>query len=270
MKTKFKLILTSVVTLLASASLLTTFTYAWINANHDIDQITIVAGKAEARVSGYMFKRQNNGLSSYANNTPNKNAQQVPSSSEQLQFTFADTTGDLFGDFDLADLYYDENSLNAVAIPSYYVELQIQTIVEQSFMRVRLFDEGYDAGETIPDFTDFGYRFHVASNNPVSPIDYATPGSVSTLAGKTFNTLTSATAMPISDGANDYMEITIPPAQTGFYDNHFARSVVIEITPKPLSLYAFLHEHDGLVNTQQRLGSRLAITFEYSLVPFGA
>lgn len=269
MKTKFKLILTSVITFLASASLLTTFTYAWINANHDIDQITIVAGKAEARVNGYMFKRQNNGLSSYVNNTPNKNAQQVSSSSDQLRFTFADTTGNLFGDFDFEDLYYDEHSLNAMAIPSYFVELQIQTIVEQSYIRVRLWNEGYQE-ETTPDFTDFGYRFHIASNNPSSPIDYATPGSVSTLAAKTLNTLNPSVAMPISDVGNDYMEISIPPAQTGFYDTHFARSVVIEITPKPLSLYAFLREHEGLINTQQLLGSRLAITFEYSLVPFGA
>lgn len=270
MKTKFKLILTSVITFLASASLLTTFTYAWINANHDIDQIIIVAGKAEARVNGYMFKRQNNGLSSYVNNTPNKSAQQVSSASDQLRFTFADTAGNLFGDFDFEDLYYDENSLNASAIPSYFVELQIQTIVEQSYIRVRLWDEGYEDDEVIPDFTDFGYRFHISSNNPSSPIDYATPGSVSTLAAQTLNTLSPSMAMPISDGVNDYMEISIPPTQTNFYDNHFVRSIVIEITPKPLSLYTFLREHEGLVNTQQLLGLRLAITFEYSLIPFGA
>lgn len=270
MKTKFKLILTSAVTFLASASLLTTFTYAWINTNHDIDQITIVAGNAEARVSGYMFKRQNNGLSTYVNNTPNKIADQVSSSTNQLLFTFADTTGNLFSNFDFEDLYFDENSLNASAIPSYFVELQIKTIVEQSFMRVRLWDVGYDVGENLPDFTDFGYRFHIVNNNPSSPIEYATPSSVQTLASKELNNLNSAVAMPISNGTNDYMEITIPPEQTGFYDAHFAQSVIIEITPQPLALYAFLRESDGLVNTQQLLGSRLALTFEYSLVPFGA
>lgn len=268
MKTKFKLILTSVVTLVSSASLLTTFTYAWINANRDIDQIMLVAGKAEARVNGYMFKRQNTGLSTYVNNTPNKNAQQISSSENQLRFSFADTIGSLFSDFDYADLYYDENSLNASAIPSYFVELQVQTIVEQSYIRVRLWDEGYDEAD-VPDFTDFGYRFHIASNNLTSPIEYATPSSVSLLASKSLNDLNHSNAMSISDNATDYMQITIPPTQTAFYDTHFARSVIIEITPKPLSLFRFLQETNGLVNTQQMLGTRLLITFEYLLVPFG-
>jgi hypothetical protein len=257
-----------------SGVLLTALTFAWVLNRQNIDQITLVAGRAEARVQGYMFKRQYTGLSTYANATPDLNAAQVPSSSGQLIFTFEDTAGTVFGDLDFEDLYYDENSLNASAIPSYYVELQVRTVVEDSYIRATLWLEDYDAGETEPDFTDFAYRYHIAGNNPTTPIDYATPGNVATLNSKTLNNIeddyNSTTGIPISDNANSYMQITIPPAQVDFYDSHFARSAIIEITPDPLALSWFLKETDGLVNNQQILGCRLAVTFEYSTVPFGA
>ena len=277
MKNKYKLILTSIVTLIVSGALLTTFTYAWINNSKNIDQITLVAGQAEARVDGYMFKRQfsddSSGLNPYANSTPNKTAQQLPSTNGQLLFTFADTTGTLFGDFDFEDLYYDENSLNALAIPSYYVELQVRTIVEQSYIRVKLWLEDYPAGQE-PDFNDFGYRYYIASNNVSSPLDYATPSYVGALNNQPLTSIVDgynpSTGISVSDNANDYMEITIPPAQSGFYDENFARSVIIEITPNPLALSWFLKETNGLVNSSQLLGCRLAVTFEYSLAPLGS
>jgi len=274
MKNRHKLILTSAVTLFASAGLIVGIAFAWINLSSNIDSITLVAGRAEAKVNGYMFKRQHNGLSTFVNPTPNKVAQQLPVSSNVLIFTFADTTGNLFSDFDFDDLYYDENSLNASAIPSYYVELQVQTIVEQSYIRIALWLDDYEGGETEPDFSDFDYRYHIVDNNIEDPITYATPSSVSLLNSKTLNSIQDSfnpsTGISISDGVNSYMEITIPPTQLDFYSNNFAQSAIIEITPDPIALSFFLKETNELVNNEQTLGCRLAISFEFSLIPFGA
>lgn len=274
MKNKYKLLITSLFTLIVSASLLTTFAFAWIRNSANIDTITLVAGQAEARVNGYMFKRQNNGLSTYVNATPNKVAGQLPSATNELIFTFADTTGTLFGDFDFASMYYNENSLNASVIPSYFVELQVRTIVAQSYIRITLWLEDYGVGETLPDFTDFGYRFHIASNSIAAPLEYATPTHVSTLSAKTLNSIADdfspVNGIAISDSVNSYMQIDIPPADIEFYDTYFARSAIIEITPDPMKLFWFLRETNGLVNQEQLLGCRLNVTFEYSIVPFGA
>lgn len=274
MKTKHKLIIISAATIFVTTGLLVGLAFAWVSLDSNIDSIKLVAGKAEAHVDGFMFKRQYSGLSTYTNSTPNKVAGQLPSSTNQLVFSFADTTGNLFGEFDFEDLYYDENSLNASAIPSYYVELQVKASVEQSYVRIALWLEEYESGETEPDFMDFDYRYLIVNNNLESPISYATPGNVSALNAKALNSIeddfNSSTGIPISDGVNSYLSLVIPPAQSSFYDEHFVRSAVIEITPDPMALSWFLKETNGLVNSEQTIGCRLAFSFEFSLTPFGA
>ena len=274
MKTKHKLIIISAASIFVTAGLLVGLAFAWVSLASNVDSITLVAGRAEAKVNGFMFKRQSSGLSTYVNTTPDKIAQQLPSSSNELIFTFADTTGTLFGDFDFEDLYYDQNSLNASAIPSYYVELQVSTAVEQSYVRIALWLEAYGSGETEPDFMDFGYRYRIVNNDSANPISYATPGSVSPLSSAALHSIEDdfnpSTGIRLNDGINNYLSISIPPAQAGFYDNHFAKSAVIEITPDPLALSWFLKETNGLVNSEQTLGCRLAFSFEFSLTPFGA
>ena len=274
MKTKHKLLLTSGATIFVTVGLLVGIAFAWVKLDSNVDSITLIAGKAEARVNGYMFKRQYSGLSTFTNSTPNKVAEQLPSATNQLIFSFADTTGNLFSEFDFEDLYYDQNSLNASAIPSYFVELQIMATVEQSYVRISLWLEDYESGETEPDFMDFDYRYQIANNNLENPISYATPENVSVLNAKTLNSIeddfNSSTGIPISDGVNSYLSLTIPPSQSAFYDVNFIKSAIVEITPDPLALSWFLKEHNGLVNSEQILGCRLAFSFEFSLTPFGA
>jgi len=288
MRKKHWLLATNFITLLVSGILLSTFSYAWVYNNDFVDRIELQAGEAQAQVHGYMFKRQHSGLSTYTNLTPDLDETSLTSDQGQMTFTFEDTSGTVFSDFSLTDLFLDENTLNANSLPSYFVELQLFANVATSYLKISMLICDYVSPEPIPVFTDFAYRFIVQSNNSLSPIDYATPqpngvdilstfGLINILSGVTnynpaidnLGSYNSSTGRAIDEDDSGQITMIIPAGEQGFYYNHFLKSVVVEITPDPLAFYQFISNNPNLASSDLLFGRKLRFSFIYSLVPFG-
>ena len=276
LKTKSKILISTLITLTIGGALIASFTFAWLSLNVKVDSIKLVAGSAEARVDGYMFKRgydvdEANQITPVVNATPNITASPVSSSQDGLIFTFDDTNGEMYPTWDLMDLSFDEVSMNALEIPSYYLELQVFTIVEESYIALSLWLESF-SGST-PEFTNFSYRYHVVSNNLSDPIDYATPVSIDALASKPYVELydgyNASTGILLKDNGNSYFALGVTSQNIDFYEANFYMSVIIEVSIDPLTFYNYLKETANIVNKQTTFGLRLVTEFEYSLVPFG-
>ena len=285
---KHWLLATNFITLLVSGILLSTFSFAWINNNRFVDHIELQIGEAQAQVQGYMFKRQHSGLTTYTNLTPELNESLIASDQGQLTFTFEDASGTFFSDFSLADLYLNENTLNANAFPAYFVELQLFANVPLSYLKISLMLPDYVSPEIVPAFSDFSYRFMVQNNNALLPLEYATPapngvdilstyGLINMLSGvtnydPTINNLgpyDSLNGRIIDENNSEQITLMIPAGEQGFYYNHFLKSVVVEITPDPLAFYQFIYNNPDLADNDLLFGRKLQFNFQYSLVPFG-
>lgn len=278
LKPKTKIIISSIITLLTGASLATTFTLAWLSLNVKIDQITLIAGQAEARVEGYLFKRNYDvsGMSTIVpvvNQTPDLVARQLSSTHEQLIFTFKDDNHEIhpYPEWDLMDLYFNEHGLNAFEIPSFFLELQVYTIVEESYIRLSIWLDLLEE-EMNPDFNDFSYRYHLAENNLSNPLEYATPEHIDTLANKELTSLydgyNPSTGIVLEENGTNYFTLEVSPQDVNFYEQYFQKSLIAEFTIDPVTFYEYLINTPNIVNTSKSFGLCLCVRFEYSLVPF--
>ena len=267
LKNKHKLLIANFATLLVGGILLTHFSYAWINHNRYVDKIELQTGAARAQVAGFMFRKLYSGTSGYVNQSADIEATQLPGESGQLYFTFIDTLNTVFTDLSLNDLYLDEHTLNSVAIPSYFVELQFASIVPLSYIRLTMKQLTLEMGEPVPSFNDFAYRYAIVSQSSSSPLDFVTPSQVSTLQGNTLNTV--GHDIVLDEASTGQITLAIPSGEEVFYADNFIKSIVIELTPHPLLFIQFLQNNTSLVDTNLLIGSKLAFDFEYSLVSFG-
>jgi len=286
-KNKKRLLIANFVTLLAGGLLLAQTSYAWINTNEYINLVEIQTGDGKASVRGYIFKRLYDSVSTYTNQTPDLDAVRVSSSSGQILFNFDDTAGEVFSQLNLVELYKNEHSVNAWAIPSYFVELQLSSITPLSYVKISMKLLDYAVGETIPSFTNFSYRYNVLTNNVLNSINYATssPNFVSNLNAKglinietgiknyqpTINDqiYDSVKGRVIDEMDSEMITLAVAPENELFYRENYIKSVVVELTPDPLEFITFIKNNPNIASDNILIGRKLAFDFEYSLVPFG-
>jgi len=275
-------------TLLIGGILLTHFSYAWINHNRYVDKIKLQTGTAQAEVSAYMFKRRYDDVAPYVNQTPELTATQLHENSGQLIFSFNDTTGAVFSPLQLETLFNNEHSLNSWALPSYFVELQLSSIAPISYVRISLKVLDYLVNETVPHFTNFSYRYALISNNVNSPLSYATSstnfvtdlntqGLTNIESGITNYQVSpddqiynSSTGRLIDEDNSGQISLSVSPENMSFYQSHFIKSVVIELTPDPLEFVSFLQNNHDIAANNLLIGKKLAFDFSYSLTEFEA
>ena len=289
MKAKRKLIVANILTLLVGGLLLTNFSFAWLQTNKQTGQLKFQTASGTAKIVGYAFKRQiasNNEV--YTSILPDLLANQVASTSGSLVYEFDASDDFVYQDVDLLALYNDENGLDVNKLPGIYIELQLFTYVPSSYFKVAMKKASLDSGQPVPSFSNFAYRYQIFNNNPLDPILFATPSpnGVTFLQETGLTNITSgitdynpsvnnkgiynqATGRVIDQDSSGQIAITLPPEQEQFYRQHFAKSIVIELTPDPVSFGRFLLANYAQLNTAILIGLELEFDIEYSLNSFG-
>lgn len=276
MKLRNKILTSTLFILGVSAIMLTGFSYAWINSNNNIAEINLHSGDADAKINGFLFKRQtnqNDNTSIFLNNEPDITATQVSSGNGELSFTFNDDSGTVFSTLNALSLYHDENSISALAMPGYYVEIQLFTIVDTSYMSASL---SYANLSTPVDFSLFTYRYISVENNPALPLSYAAPSIINTLAGKPLNPLfqteasqSETIALTDETNGNEYFTNEVATADQSFYKTHFCRSIIIEVMPDPVALITYFKNNPSVSYDDFSIGSSFDLSIGFSLNPIG-
>jgi hypothetical protein len=276
MKLRNKILTSTLFILGVSAIMLTGFSYAWINSNNNIAEINLHSGDADAKINGFLFKRQTNqddNTSIFLNNEPDITATQTNSGNGELSFTFNDDSGTVFSTLNALSLYHDENSISAQAMPGYYVEIQLFTTVETSYMSASL---SYASLATAVDFSLFTYRYTSVTNNINSPLAYAAPSIINTLAGRSLNPLfqtevSQSETVTLTDEANGnaYFTNTISTADQAFYKTHFCRSIIVEVMPDPIALISYFKNNPSVSYDDFSIGFSFNLSVGFSLNPIG-
>jgi hypothetical protein len=276
MKLRNKILTSTLFILGVSAIMLTGFSYAWINSNNNIAEINLHSGDADAKINGFLFKRQTNqddNTSIFLNNEPDITATQTNSGNGELSFTFNDDSGTVFSTLNALSLYHDENSISAQAMPGYYVEIQLFTTVETSYMSASL---SYASLATAVDFSLFTYRYTSVTNNINSPLAYAAPSIINTLASRSLNPLfqtevSQSETITLTDEANGnaYFTNTISTADQAFYKTHFCRSIIVEVMPDPIALISYFKNNPSVSYDDFSIGFSFNLSVGFSLNPIG-
>ncbi|HMM00236.1 MAG TPA: hypothetical protein PKC96_02690 [Bacilli bacterium] len=276
MKLRNKILTSTLFILGVSAIMLTGFSYAWINSNNNIAEINLHSGDADAKINGFLFKRQTNqddNTSIFLNNEPDITATQTNSGNGELSFTFNDDSGTVFSTLNALSLYHDENSISAQAMPGYYVEIQLFTTVETSYMSASL---SYASLATAVDFSLFTYRYTSVTNNINSPLAYAAPSIINTLASRSLNPLfqtevSQSETVTLTDEANGnaYFTNTISTADQAFYKTHFCRSIIVEVMPDPIALISYFKNNPSVSYDDFSIGFSFNLSVGFSLNPIG-
>ncbi|MCH3976651.1 MAG: hypothetical protein LKE36_03520 [Bacilli bacterium] len=276
MKLRNKILTSTLFILGVSAIMLTGFSYAWINSNNNIAEINLHSGDADAKINGFLFKRQTNqddNTSIFLNNEPDITATQTNSGNGELSFTFNDDSGTVFSTLNALSLYHDENSISAQAMPGYYVEIQLFTTVETSYMSASL---SYASQATAVDFSLFTYRYTSVTNNINSPLAYAAPSIINTLASRSLNPLfqtevSQSEIITLTDEANGnaYFTNTISTADQAFYKTHFCRSIIVEVMPDPIALISYFKNNPSVSYDDFSIGFSFNLSVGFSLNPIG-
>lgn len=276
MKLRNKILTSTLFILGVSAIMLTGFSYAWINSNNNIAEINLHSGDADAKINGFLFKRQTNqddNTSIFLNNDPDITATQTNSGNGELSFTFNDDSGTVFSTLSALSLYHDENSISAQAMPGYYVEIQLFTTVETSYMSASL---SYASLATAVDFSLFTYRYTSVTNNINSPLAYAAPSIINTLASRSLNPLfqtevSQSETVTLTDEANGnaYFTNTISTADQAFYKTHFCRSIIVEVMPDPIALISYFKNNPSVSYDDFSIGFSFNLSVGFSLNPIG-
>lgn len=267
---KKKLIFINLTTLLISASLLVNFTYAWIISNKYVDSLNFQTGEGKAEIKGFLFKQDKDGL---VQAQPDITATQVDSGTGTLYFRFIDSAPT--DKLNLGDLYLNEHALSTLAVPSYFVEIQVKTLIPTSYIRFNISSNAYNVGETAPDFTDFEFRYLVKSgNDQLNPVDFITPTSPfrENTQNQNGTPFVVSTQYTLSQGASSgsIYEIESPPEYRAVYEDYFAFSLVVHVRPRPLALMNYITNSTNKGESIATVGMKLLFDVEYSSIGFGS
>ncbi|MCX5775407.1 MAG: hypothetical protein NTV44_03480 [Firmicutes bacterium] len=295
MKQKQKLLLSTIICLVASAVALTSFTFAWFTQDHAMNNvITLTSGDTEAKVEAHIYERlfpTSGGTSErayFVDSTSSLNMTQYANTSGNINVRFS---SDLMLDYDLLNAYANENAVSAITLPSFYVELRVIKPSSYGYMGLKMvFQSVPSALSTELDLSSvypFAYRSLAVNNSLTTPLVSALPTQISALEAKTsalfFNTPSARaggiTLFDASDLAGAPITSTtglapqryIPGFAPKVNGSHvFATSVMLQIYLEPLALFKFIREHTNVMNTSMRLGIEFTINAQYSNNPIQA
>lgn len=266
---KYKILISSIITLLISAIMIVSYSFAWIINTKNVSHIILHSGEGSLEIRGFLFKRTHTGLTASVPEVPDAVGTLIEDDEGELIFSFGDLPADSFL---LRDYVYDEHTLNASYIPSYFLEFQAHTLVEQSFVKISIASEAYLAGETSPDFSSFIYRYHVTDNDSDDPYEYAAYEHFSVIENKAPASFAGNDFIPLTEGTgpgNAY-EVIVPLGYETVYTYYFVQSYVVQILPDPLLLTTFIRQNTDGGNTAKTVGMKFVVSIQYSAVPFAS
>lgn len=261
-------------TIIVSAFLLTSLTFAWINTNQNVDRVTVMTGEGKFEVHAGLYRRESVDLVRSVNAVPDfeQTINEEESTNIAVAYDFAAQHEYVDPDsFLLGDLVHDEFQLDMVKLPSYVYEIHAHTLLENSHIKVSVSNPAYKSGETVPDFSDYDFRYLVLDNDVSDPLEFAAQPKLSELQARDRHDFNGANEVYLTDGADNYdaHEIIVPPGHTEIFEEKFAKAILILIAPKPLEFMEFVKTNTNNMNDLQLIGFKMQIMVEFSLVPFG-
>lgn len=267
MKTKTKLIISGMSVLLLTTSIIAAQTYAWITTNRQINQLKLKAGEAEAKISGFMFKRKATGSVGEVDTSKILTATQTASTTGRLSYEFVDSQKILNTNFDLGTLYENEHALIALQIPTFYVEIQVFSTLEQAYLRPSLQVLPFKDGQSV-NFGDFSYRYGIYDNNVSKPLTYAAPSNYANLKAKPLKRLIDIESnnLYLNEGAqtNNQFSLVTNSSNNTFYQTNFIKSIVVELSIDPITYVKFLYDSKQIHNNSFTYAINISINLEYS------
>lgn len=266
MKTKYKFI-TSLLICSVSLFSLTQATFAWLTTNKYIDKIEFQTEKGRLNIEAMMFVQdRNNGTVVRINDTPEYIAQTNTQNEIDVGYIFDDVHEI---DFDLLNFVGDQYSLNTLKIPAYYIEFQVFTTIQLSYLQVSLNTTSYVNDEVVPNFSNYEFRHLSVYNSTATPLSYATHSSLDLLNAQVGRPLNATPSyLTIGADANYGYELSITSDASVFYESHFLKSFIIKINPDYLAFYNYLKTQTDYGNQNKLIGTKFVVTINYSEVPF--
>lgn len=263
----------SLFSVIVSAFTLTSLTMAWINTNENVDRVQIVTGEGVFEVHAGIFERKyevdesNRALLSYVDAQPNFEAEydEANSSNEALAFNFIHNVPVA----SLDSMVHSEHALNTVALPSYVFELHAHTILDLSYIRLSLNQQLFP-GSPQPDFSLYTFQYLIVDNDPQDAMEYASPVKLGNLEVNDNHYFNGTTPQYFTDGADAYNahEIAVSPADTAFYSEYFAKSIIVLLKPDPVAFFKYLQAQNLKGAETKYVGINFQLYVEFSIVPF--
>lgn len=268
-------VLASILSIIVSAFTLTSLTFAWINTNQNVDRVTIMTGEGKFEVHAGLYRRHSESLLTSVDSAPNfaQTINEENSTNLAIAFDFAAQHEYITpNNFGLGELVHDEFILDMTKLPSYVYELHAHTLLDTSYVKVSVSRPAYTGSEPTPDFTLYDFRYLIVDNDVDNPFEYAAPVKLGELEGEERHDFNGATEVYLTKGADIYdaHEIVVPSGDQAVYEEYFAKSILILITPKPLEFMDFIKTNTNKGNDAKLIGMKMRIMIEFSLVPFGA
>lgn len=295
MNEKRKLFLTSIFALIASTLALTSFTFAWMKQDQALANVlTLTSGDSEAKIEAHVYERRyaTNGstpveVAYYVDDTNYVNAVRSTTGGV-ISVAFAKTA---LTNYDLTTAYNDEYTVNAKALPSYYVELRVLKQNLSGYLAANM-TFGYIPTAAVGelDFSSvypFDYRYIRVANSETTPMISAIPSQISTLestaSSRFFNTsairTSGITLFDASDligspilGQSGYINQCFIEGFSTQVDNNsvFAKSILLEFYIDPAILAAYIRSNLASTNSNLSYGIDFKINVQYSNNPIKA
>ncbi len=295
MQAKRKLFITSIISFIASAVALTSFTFAWFKFGFSVhNMMELSSGDSEAVIETHIYERRFGALETtpevayYVDQTNTLNVTQSSQNNGAVNVDFSNL---MAADYDLMTAYLNENALNALALPAYYLELRV--IKPESYGYIGI-DMDYVSIPTVlvgemdlSSVYPFNYRYVAIDNVSSTPMVSAIPDHLSTLEAKTLSPF-FRTSQQRTDGvaifdATDLEGAPLtstlglaPQCFVAGFDTLvsgnpvFATSILIEISLDPVMLLSYLNQHPNLDNSTLRFGLDFNVNVQYSNAPIWA
>lgn len=295
MKPQAKLIMTTTITLVASALALTSATFAWMKYNRSVtNMVALSTGNSEILIEAHIYERHYGSTPStsevayYVDQTELLNVTQSTSTNGQVNVDFSSA---LATDYLLTQAYYHENAYYVPGLPTYYIELRFIQPDRYGYVAANMqFISIPTATSSELNFSTsypFNYRYVAVDNNASSPMVSAFPSQLPALEAKTlssfFRTTTQRTSgislFDASDLAGSPVINTTGLANQCFIPKFstqvsgasvFATSLMIELSMDGSLFQTFVRQNASISSLPLRFGIDFNMNLFYSNSPIYA